>query len=130
MYITNYSLVQDIKILLMTAKILFVKDSTEGVADWSGRVNFGYGNQKVIRHGNVLIIRKGKLHAFSEKKSGRRAEARQRASSWLTGIAGILIPAIFIVHPLIMMPDTLCQYLQAQSFIHCLHDPGGRVFCC
>ena len=31
MYITNYSLMQDFKIMLMTVKILFVKDRTEGV---------------------------------------------------------------------------------------------------
>ena len=30
MYIENYSLIQDIKLILMTARILFKKESTEG----------------------------------------------------------------------------------------------------
>jgi len=30
MYIENYSFIQDIKLILMTARILFKKESTEG----------------------------------------------------------------------------------------------------
>ena len=33
MYIENYSLLMDFKLMLMTIKILFIPESTEGVAD-------------------------------------------------------------------------------------------------
>lgn len=36
MYIENYSLLNDIKLLLMTVKILFIKESTEGFAEPDG----------------------------------------------------------------------------------------------
>ena len=34
-YISQYSIIMDLKIIIMTLKILFMKDSTEGVDDWS-----------------------------------------------------------------------------------------------
>ena len=36
-YIENYNVVDDIKLILLTVKILFNKDSTEGVLDDDGK---------------------------------------------------------------------------------------------
>ena len=38
-YIENYSLVDDIKFILLTLKIVFNKEATEGVADEKKRFN-------------------------------------------------------------------------------------------
>jgi lipopolysaccharide/colanic/teichoic acid biosynthesis glycosyltransferase len=39
MYIENYSLQLDLKLLLLTVKIIFTKESTEGVKDSEKRCN-------------------------------------------------------------------------------------------
>jgi len=39
MYISNPSLIEDIRIIFMTLKILFLKESTEGVAE--GQITAG-----------------------------------------------------------------------------------------